>query len=173
MNAQSDTPAGSAIVPHGRIADAIRDSIIAALLGGAASLCAMCVCAMCAVNLCFALNHASGISAGNAMGFAIYVAALANMWNAIGSLVGWLVFLFPVAMLRGRRPIADRMIPMCLAGALVGVILTGLECRPFSGWPFQPLGWIFVPFGVIDAVVATATLIHLRRKSSRQKNEGD
>lgn len=173
MNAQSHTSAGSAIVSHGRIAGAIRDSMIAALLGGVAGLCTMCLCAMCAVELRFALNHASVISAGNVMRFAIFFAALANMWNAIGSLVGWLVFLFPVAMLHGRRPIADRMIPMCLAGALVGVILTGLECRPFSAWPFQPLGWIFVPFGIINAVVATATLIHLRRKSSRQKNEGD
>jgi hypothetical protein len=104
------------------------------------------VFAMCTGDLCFfGLNHASTIPAQQAIGNVIGIVVLEAMWNAFGS----------------------------LAGALVGAILTGVESWPFSGWPFQLLSWIFVPFGVIDAVVATATLIHLRRKSSRLINEGN
>jgi len=42
---------------------------------------------------------------------------------------------------------------------------------PFSDWPFDRFTWVFVSFGAIEAVVATATLIHLRRKSSRPVTE--
>jgi hypothetical protein len=169
MNAQTNTTSGSAVEPPRRIEDAIRDSIIASLARFAASVCAMSVGDLCF----FALNHANGLSVRQVLGNVFGIVALEAMWNAIGSLAGCLVFLFPVAMLHGRRPIVDRMIPMCLWGALAGVILTGLEIMPFSAWPFEPFGWIFVPFGAIDAVVATATLIHQRRKSSGPISEGD
>lgn len=168
MSADQPTNSGSAAETRGGLAGAIVDSMIAAGTGLGTSFCLMCVCDLCF----FAFFPQRGVPAEHAIGNVVGIIAAEMMWNEVGSLAGWLLFLFPIALLHRRWPITDRMLSMCLTAALCGALMTGLELMPFSGWPFDRISWIFVPFGAIDAVVATATFILLRRKLLRQLKQG-
>ena len=86
--------------------------------------------------------------------------------------VGWLLFLLPVALSYNRQRFFQRTVPMCLAGGIFGALLMGLQCAYFLRG-FEPLMFaVFVPFGILDAVVATAALMAMRRRSARKLSEG-
>jgi hypothetical protein len=157
MNAQNGATTGDMFEGRGWSWYRVGDSIIAALCGFVASICALCV----------ADTYFAGLKD------AIGIVAVQTIFNAFGCLVGWLVFLLPAAILYGRSVVTGHTIPICVMGVTVGAILTGLESWLLGARPIGLMNFIYVPFGAVDAAVATATMIYLlRRKSSQQLNEG-
>jgi hypothetical protein len=139
-----------------RIVIAILISVIAASLGFAVCLGALYV----ADRFVSRLPQYSGL------------VALEGIYAFPGCLAGWLVFLLPVSLLFDRRRLFRQMIPMCSLGAVCGLLLTVADCRLlFGGWLMTAFA-ILTPCGVIDAVVATATLVALRQRWARQYSQG-
>jgi len=103
----------------------------------------------------------------------VYVAYFEVFYAALGALAGWILLLLPVALLYSRYKVFQRMLTMCVAGALAGALLTGLEVTHFYGFLLPPAVFaIIVSIGVIDAVVATIVLIALCGRYARKTSQG-
>jgi hypothetical protein len=130
--------------------------LIASLLGYAACLCALSVANMIATSNDFRISAL------------LIVLAYEAVFSAPACIVGWLVFLLPVAFLYGRKKMFQQTFPMCAFGILAGVLLTCTECALVFRDKDPAVYLMFVPCGLVNAAVATVTLVARRRRRERQ-----
>jgi hypothetical protein len=93
---------------------------------------------------------------------------MANICNAAASLLGWLVFLLPIALIHRRGRLSDNAMLMCFIGGALGFAITWIETRPLVN--YHPAKFtmreFYIAAGIVNAITSTLCLIALRRRAS-------